>query len=238
MRRWLALLFAAGCYQPTPTLNAPCGPNGECPSGLACRAGVCTSGGGAFDDAPIQPGDSAPPLIDAPADAPNVSGCADGEREAFPSLTTHPTIAGCGATWDNALDLRAARTTTPCGDDLGKCDAPVDACQVGWHVCGTAGDPVELSGRATEADCADAGGVAGAVYVTAMSHCTGFCTYDLPLPCAPSPECSEPVCCGAGCRGDQGCVATVYPATKIAGAITNGCGNLLGSSMTGVLCCQ
>lgn len=235
------LLIAAGCYQPTPTLDAPCGPNGECPSGLSCRAGVCGTAGTTFDDAPIQQQDGAPPdtapLIDAAPDAMNLSGCADGEREGFPSLSTHPTIAACGATWANTADLRAARTSNFCGDDLGTCAAPVDACAPGWHVCLTAGDPTELANRATEAECADAGGKVGAVYVAAMSHCTTVCTYDLPLGCAANMDCSEPVCCGEGCRTNQGCLAAVYTSTPIISNNLNGCGDLLGSSVTGVLCC-
>jgi len=59
MRRYLALgaiLGAAGCYSPSAQPGAPCGPSGECPSGLACVAGVC--GGTARQDAPD--GDDAP----------------------------------------------------------------------------------------------------------------------------------------------------------------------------------
>lgn len=177
-------------------------------------------------------------MIDAPVDAPNLSGCADGEREAFPSLGTFPTIAGCDAAWDNTADLRAARSNSPCGDDLvGKCNAPVDACAPGWHVCGTAGDPTELSSRVTQDECA-AAGAANAVYAVAMSHCTSVCAYNLPLPCAPAMDCSEPVCCGGGCRIDQGCLTAVYTITAVVSNNLNGCGNLLGSSVTGVLCCQ
>jgi hypothetical protein len=196
---------------------------------------VCASG--TIDDAPTQPldaGSDGAPTLDAPV---NISGCADGEREAFPSLTTHPAIAGCGATWADTADLRAARTNTPCGDDLGTCGAPADACQIGWHICGTAGDPAELSSRATESECAGAGG-ADAAYVAAMSHCTEVpCVYDLPLPCTTSGNCSEPVCCGDGCRTDQGCLEAVYTVTAITDTV-NGCGNLPSSLVTGVLCCQ
>ena len=57
--RSLALTaLLAACYQPSTSPGAPCGPSGECPSGLACVADRCVL--------PGTPGD-APPLDDASA---------------------------------------------------------------------------------------------------------------------------------------------------------------------------
>ena len=67
--RWLWSVLLVGCYNPTIGQDVPCGPNGECPNGQSCIAGLCTSGDGMddastpSDDAPVQPIDAA---IDAP----------------------------------------------------------------------------------------------------------------------------------------------------------------------------
>ena len=243
MRSWLAVLLVASCYQPAPPANAPCGPGGECPSGLVCAGGRCAVPGTVVDGAPgvdASVVDSAPG-IDAPPDAPpNLSGCADGEREALIDLVAWPSIAGCAATWTDAKDLRAPRTAASCGDDLNAmCGAPVDACAPGWHMCGEAGQPTEISSQLESFDCAEAGPDATSRFVAALSHCTTVCTYTLPLPCGAMGECNEPVCCGAGCRLNHGCQAAVYStATPIAGSTTDGCAALLGTSASGVLCCK
>jgi len=242
--RSLVILVIAGCYQPSPPANVPCGPGDACPTGQQCIAGVCRTGDVIQDDAPITPPDTTtadmPGPSDAMPDAPNLSGCADGQREAFPSLSSHPTIAGCAATWTGSANLRADKTNTPCGDDLGTCAVPADACAPGWHICGLAGQPTELSTRATQAECDAAGGNVGDAFVMAMTHCTTFgpCVYDLPLGCPTDGGCGEPVCCGEGCLSDQGCTMAVYPVTSIAGDLTGGCGNLPSASVTGVLCCE
>lgn len=239
VRGWV-LLLVAGCYQPSPPANVPCGPDGACPAGQRCLAGVCRVGDPPINDAPVDTLTNDTPLpIDATPDAPNLSGCADGEREAFPSLTMHPTIAGCGATWADTADLRAVRTNAACGDDLGTCAVPEDACATGWHICGRAGQPTELSDRVTQDDCTAAGSTDMDVFVMAMNHCTSYgpCVYDLPLTCPTDGACSEPVCCGGGCRTTQGCTGAVFPTTAIISEQLNGCGNLPAASVTGVLCC-
>lgn len=238
--RSLVILVIAGCYQPSPPANAPCGPGNACPTGQMCIAGVCRTEV-PEDDAPVAPSDTTTPdmpgPVDAMPDAPNLSGCADGEREAFPSLTSHPTIAGCAATWTGSANLRADTTNAACGDDLGTCAAPADACAPGWHICGLDGQPTELSNRASQDECAEAGGATDA-FVMAMTHCTTVCTYDLPLGCPAAGDCGEPVCCGAGCRTNQGCLTAVYPVTAIVSDNIAGCGNLPSAIVTGVLCCQ
>lgn len=182
-----------------------------------------------------------PGPTDAPPDAPNLSGCADGEREAFPSLSTHPTIAGCAATWTDRANLRADKTSAPCGDDLGTCAVPADACAPGWHICGLAGEPTELSTRATQDECAAAGAETTDAFVMAMTHCAALvsaCDYTTPLGCPADGVCGEAVCCGGGCRSNQGCTMGVYPLTAIVGDMTSGCGDLPSALVTGVLCCE
>ena len=66
----IAVLCAA-CYQPAVSPGAPCGPAGECPSGLICQAGACVVPGTVLDDAGLgadAPVDT-PVAIDAPIDA-------------------------------------------------------------------------------------------------------------------------------------------------------------------------
>ncbi len=195
------------------------------------------------------------PVADAPGDAPendappsdgpppvNGSGCADGEREGFLDPDEFPTIAGCQASWSGLKDLRADNTGSACGDDLGSCDEPADACEAGWSICGLEGAPSQISEQVDGEQCAAAGGGSGA-FVAAMSHCTLFadpvCEYDEPYPCTPSGDCSEPVCCGPECTTDVGCKDGVYPGTTAAGgANAAGCGSLDASTQTGILCCK
>lgn len=249
MRAW-CLVLLLGCYHPAPQLGAPCDSTTACPSGQECAGGHCALPGTTSDSSE----DSPPPIvdvptvdaaidarmidarmIDAPPDAANLSGCADGTREAFVDPVTFPNIAGCGAVWQGAMDLRAPASGIPCGN-ASDCNTPADACAAGWHICGTGGDPAELSSKMSNATCLSPPGR----YVMAMQHCTTFgpCVYDVPFGCAPSNACSEPVCCGSGCITTQGCTGAVYPMTGIGGSIGNGCGALLASETTGVLCCH
>jgi hypothetical protein len=188
------------------------------------------------------------PQRDLGADAASIIGCADGEREAFVDVR-FVDIAGCAATWTGTPSLRAARTGTACGDDLGGCAVPADACDVGWHVCGDAGDPLDLSTRISGAECANPGGVAGR-YVAALGHCVGCanmctggepdCVYGASYECPSSfISCSEPVCCGSMCTFAGNCHAGVFaaPGTRI-GFAGRACGALTGDSQAGILCCR
>lgn len=247
MRTWmfvrcLFLLLLVGCYRPDPQAGARCAGD-RCPSGLTCRDGICVD-----DDTPLV---DAPIIVDAPRidsppppDALDLVGCADGAREAFTSLAMFPTVAGCAASWNAALSMRAAATGQACGDDLQLCAAPADACAPGWHLCGTNGQPTELTARMTEADCTTAGAspIPDARFAAALSHCSsyaaGVCGYDVPRDCAVDSSCAEPVCCGAGCRTDAGCLAGAFAAQGIAGTLFNGCASMLAVDVTGVLCCR
>src|SRR5690242_17595846 len=113
-------------------------------------------------------------------------GCADGSREAFVDAATFPTLAGCAASWSGQIDLRAARTGASCGDRAGgvaiSCVAASDACSAGWHVCGDAGDPLDVNARISADQCASAGGANQGAYLIAMQHCSNptGCLYATP----------------------------------------------------------
>lgn len=136
--RAAVLALLAGCYQPTAPQNAPCGPNGECPSGQACMAGICggevspidsstaidgSSGDGAPGDGTV---DGRAP--DAMLDAPNA--CAGGDMSCLVEcVSTDPdcqTTCGDGRCVGNAGELCSncnadCKTRNPvCGN--GACD--------------------------------------------------------------------------------------------------------------------
>lgn len=247
MRCAALLVTLTACYSPSPPLAIPCGENGVCPGGQACdpRTNRCGVGGtDAAIDAPPDPGDartdaSSDARPDATPDATmNLSGCADGQREAFVSPQQFPLVAGCAATWPDTPSLRAPATGAACGDDLGSCAVPADACAAGWHVCGTSGVLAELPAVQPD-ECAAAG---TGRFVAAMSHCTNnvdTCEYGPTLPCFDSDFCSEPVCCGSGCVTDQGCLDALWPgATPIATSTGVGCGMFPATLAEGVLCCE
>jgi hypothetical protein len=182
--------------------------------------------------------DAAGPAGDAelPVDSISSVGCSDGTREGFVDVARFADIAGCESSWAGAPSLRAATTGTACGNDLGICSVPADACAVGWHVCLDTGDPLDLSTRATAAECLGAG---PGTFAAASSHChsIGPCDYTPPLPCLGNQFCGEPVCCGAGCNTGTVCPATVHADTRIAADLPDSCGALPASVVTGVLCC-
>ena len=103
---------------------------------------------------------------------------------------------------------------------------------------------MDLTSRLSESDCASAGNAgATARFTAALSHCTGFgnlgmCLYDVPRPCPAQNSCSEPICCGAGCRMDAGCMAGAWPTTRVASTTMNGCGAMFASNLSGVMCCR
>ena len=246
MRTWMfvrlvVFLLLVGCYRPEPPAGARCAGD-RCPSGLTCRDGICVD-----DDTPLV---DARIVIDArlvdasTPDALDLVGCADGAREGFTTIAMFPNVAGCAASWNAAVSMRATATAQPCGDDIQLCATPADACSPGWHICGANGQPAELTTRMTEAECASAGDatIANARFAAALSHCSSYdgaiCGYDVPRGCALDGACAEPVCCGAGCRNDAGCTSGAFAMQGIAGSLTNGCASMLAAEVTGVLCCR
>ncbi len=75
---WGITVALAACYSPAAHPGAPCGPNGECPSGLTCIADHCVAPGTTGEDAALDPDadltDGNMIAIDAPPDAPPMLG--------------------------------------------------------------------------------------------------------------------------------------------------------------------
>ncbi len=171
---------------------------------------------------------------------PATVGCADGQREAFVDLAESPNVAGCIGEWGDVADLRAAPTGRACGDDLGPCAVPADACASGWHVCGATGAIGEVEAIGAER-CEQAG---GGKFVAAISHCAtqDGCNYADPhagnYQCFKDGWCSEAVCCGTAC-GTGVCPSGVWPGhTHIAIGTDQGCGAIRASRARGILCCR
>lgn len=205
--------------------GAPAGPHHQ-PAGVTP---IADENGTVFQIAQGGPGD------------PQVVGCADGQREAFVDAATFPAIAGCIAEWTGETSLRAPRGGAACGDDLGGCMAPADACATGWHLCGDSGKIADLT-RVTAAQCEAAG---GGRFVAALSHCETQqdCVYDNAqtgdYACFEQGWCSEPVCCGNDCGEFGVCRDGVWPgATHIPVGTDQGCGKIGSSRARGVLCCK
>ncbi len=181
-------------------------------------------------------------FVHGPPGDPAAVGCADGTREAFFDGLTYPKIAGCMATWTGAESMRTPATGATCGDGIGPCASPDDACGPGWHVCGTSGSVAEL--RAYSADeCQNAG---NGMFISAISHCAAqgnTCNYDTTstanYACYESGWCSEAVCCGSACTRQGICPDGVWTgATHITPSESNGCGAATAPAAGGVLCCS
>lgn len=171
--------------------------------------------------------------VDAPPDAADLNGCADGTREGFVDADEFPGIAGCAASWDGTPSLRAPATGARCGYGVAldgsrtsetKCLAPRDACAVGWHLCGetTLGEWLESGGRRglgdlLESDCANAGdaNATDRRFAIASSHAdssSSNCMYaarDAPSLCTGVFEGGQPICCGLACSNAAGCFLAV-----------------------------
>lgn len=262
MRRVLvAALFVLSCVKgnaaPTPPTSIAAAPS---PPAKTRVPDLMPEAVGAEPASELDP---APPVSDTPAGEPKMDyfdaphsmagerfvesrpgkptqvGCADGQRELFADVAQHPSVAGCLATWDDALSLRATSSGVACGDDLpGTCATPADACATGWHVCGANGSPHDLSSRLTASDCADAGpGRFNAAVSHSPSDEINPCPSANLLPCIASGIGSEPVCCGKGCRPGK-CNDRVWPGkTRISRGTREGCAAVTAANNPGVLCC-
>lgn len=180
--------------------------------------------------------------VDGPVGEPAVVGCSDGQREGYADAARWPGIAGCVASWEGAVSLRALATGASCGDDSLACPTPADACAVGWHVCGVEGDVADLRRHVDGVGCNEAAGPGR--FVAALSHCArrNVCNLKLTeggeLPCLEAGYCAEPVCCGDDCAAGE-CRDTVWHgATRIAKGTDQGCGAATSDRNAGILCCQ
>lgn len=116
-----------GCEAGTPSIDWS--PDGTpCGASLECRGGACV---------PIVI-DAGVPDSGIPGDP---TGCSDGTREGFTSLTGYPDIAGCSGGW--SVPGVTASVVPACGRQSGNSSAnrdgagcaSADLCAAGWHVC-------------------------------------------------------------------------------------------------------
>jgi len=192
-----------GCEVDLSSSSANCGGCGQafaCAADETCEGGACIS----------------------------VSGCSDGQREAFLPTSTWPHIAGCTAAWPSS-SLRDPKKGGTCGLELGVCQVPADACGKGWHVCAIPPfGPTEVSTQATEEECAaQPGAFVAAVGDQICEPCTADGT--------------GAACCGTGCVQQNG--SCIYPGMTAWFGVVNGYVNLCGaiesnSAQRGVLCCR
>ncbi len=172
-------------------------------------------------------------------------GCADGTRELFTKMSKFPLIAGCKGFF-RGESLRKARTNQSCGGNQNQaCPAAEDLCAKGWHICAKNGDPTDLRNGTTGDDCAKNG---PGLFVAASSHCINSkptCSYRTAgaLPCKTGGLCSEPICCGTGCKPGT-CTSAVWANKTLCARPKTfiGCANgnsFHGSpTLSGVLCCK
>jgi hypothetical protein len=91
------------------------------------------------------------PSNDASTGPPAIVGCADGQREGFLSLQSHPAIAACagGFALPGVLGLAGPACARGAGDDGAfpdgaGCNA-LDLCAAGWHLCRDAAEVASTS---------------------------------------------------------------------------------------------
>ena len=187
--------------------------------------------------------DSSALVESAPGGAPDVVGCADGQREGFADMKAFPDIAGCLGSWVGDMSLRKAPVGQPCGDDTEvECKSPADICAAGWHVCGHSGDPRDLSTRISPRQCIVEAGPGK--FVAAFSHvqekevCSSPPTDTTRYPCFEEGWGAEPVCCGADCSTGK-CKDAIWPGqTRISVGKAQGCGSVSADRNGGILCCK
>jgi hypothetical protein len=170
---------------------------------------------------------------------PATTGCADATREGFLNGTYFPTIAGCAASWPTQ-NMRTDPTGAPCGNDLGPCATPADACAQGWHLCLLHGYPGDLTTRITSEACKpdpfEYPPNGSPMFVAASDQQGGHpCNPPLPLPCGIDNGWSITVCCGRDCYlGESSCV---FPNARTPFGLTE-CGLSSANPPSGVLCCE
>ncbi|MBR58273.1 MAG: hypothetical protein CMH54_09655 [Myxococcales bacterium] len=181
-------------------------------------------------------------------------GCADGQRDGLTDLNHWPTVAACKGTF-GFMSLRAPRTNTACGNNLGnECAAPEDLCSAGWHICMRNGLSNDLRFRLTPAECNSL----TEAYVAASNNCSNpnnqnpngpGCDTTEPYGCYSTGWCSAPPVCGP--HETSHCAHAIWPNQtfifgKHTGTTNNkGCGHISTSvsygsqgKLAGVLCCQ
>ena len=208
----------------------------------ACVCGPGPNQGGYEDDTKDPPKSlQGVKFVESDKGAPELVGCADGQREGFADLSKHKQIAGCLARWEGVKSLRDKPTGKACGDDGDVCPVPADACAPGWHICGMNGLHTDLKNHTSWRACEKEAGPGK--FVAAMSHgqtdelCPPPPTATTEFPCMESGICSEPVCCGDDCQYGKCRDAVWRGKTKISLGKAEGCGAVTSERNGGVLCC-
>lgn len=176
---------------------------------------------------PVAIGDTMLRVVHGPAAAPARSGCADGTREAFHDPPRAHPVAGCLAAWDGVRSLADPATGAPCGDGLGPCAAPADACAAGWHVCRAP----ELR-KLDPLQCLSAG---VGQFLAAASICAAEGACGAADACLSEGTCAPAVCCGTLCAPSDTCDDGVWQ--DLTWRSTDACAALGSNPVRGVLCC-
>jgi len=134
----VGLGLLAGCYDPTPKADLPCGDNDVCPRGQTCVAGTCRAELPDGVDAPLADGDPADaPMTDSPPDA-----CPGGDNTC--------TAACVGMDPDCITTCGDNRCVGNAGELCGACMAD---CATTAVVCGNAQCQTGESATSCFADC-------------------------------------------------------------------------------------
>ncbi len=164
-------LLSTSCYSPNIAdgqFTCGSGGPGSCPSGFACRCGLCRP------DALTECIDAGMPPLDAGADLARTTDgpalvvpCTNGGMRA-PGDFRNPLVALCPAAWAAPGTTgvpSCSRKPTPDGTDgHGKNCSAADNCALGWHVCV---DDAELGFRGViDTDCAGFSQNPQALFVT------------------------------------------------------------------------
>lgn len=115
---------------------------------------------------------------------------------------------------------------------------------MGWHICTDNGVPSDLTSRLSGADCVNEPGA----FVAAAAHCENCaapctsgepeCFYNTAYGCpAAMISCSEPVCCGLGCVGNNNCKGGYFTAPDTRTTVAGVCGAMPATTQDGLLCC-
>ncbi|MBI4705346.1 MAG: hypothetical protein HY744_29930 [Deltaproteobacteria bacterium] len=209
-----------------------CGPDG---CGGSC--GECTGGKVCADEASGAPQPTYQCLDQS-------LGCSDGTREGFKDAGKYPEIASCAAAFPEQ-SLRVSRTGKWCGNSLGPCEVPEDACSPGWHICMRNGWPGDLGDRVSGEDCGSPQAGPG-VYATASNAFVGYppCGYTPPMPCTDQKDNwgtkYGPVACGQAVDKSWECKNLVWKGLTYMTPHAKGSCLLYKNSepADGVLCCQ
>ena len=117
-RSWLMAMLLAGCYQPTPSRDVPCGPGGACPSGQTCVSERCVAENTVGADGPSDT--SADSAIDAaPVDGTSVTGGdaqGDAMPDAMPVVIAWQSTTTAKVVQAGAVSVTVARPTCATGD--------------------------------------------------------------------------------------------------------------------------